>query len=413
MDPRSPEDGLEPFAQPEPDRVSRPLLLVVAVVLLTAATVWLVVGSTLLRDGDPTSPGAGASASARPRETPSSRPSPSLVPTPAATPSQLAAGSWAVVATDSLNLRDAPSTDAKVLGTAPAGRLVKVAGGATIVNGTPWYPVHAVAGSARAGWMAGEGDEVFLEPAAGTVTQTWCGRVEAETAKYDASGIGVRTVPRVRFGGLTLPSNLFEPGMQGALSVAWGAGTDVCMRLTIIDGELASVTIPTLRVEACGEGGTGTNNEMTLHVGLEAVSPSGTRSDKLVWLHEALLGFSGSGFSSSDLPNLAQALFLSAYGDGQACVSVEAAGGKGSTSLSVEVTTVGCVRVYDRLSGALTLQPFSLLNGNGPALSFDIVPNSEIGPEFVPGTMLGASVRAAGGPAGVISVEAVPVPDCS
>jgi hypothetical protein len=317
-----------------------------------------------------------------------------------------------VVVTDALNLRDAPSTDAQVLGIAPAGRLVDVAGGATIVNGTPWYPVHVVAGSARTGWMAAEGDEIFLQPAAGTVTQAWCGRVEAEATESDDSGAGVRTVPRVRFGGLTLSSHLFEPGMQGALNVAWGAGSDVCMRLTITDGELASVAIPTLAVEACGEGGYGANNEMTLHVGSEAVSPSGTRSDKLIWLHEALLGFSSSGSSSSDLPNLAQALFLSAYGDRQACISVEAAGGKGSTSLSVEVTTVGCVRVYDRSGGALILQPVSPLNGNGPALSFDIVPSSEIAPEFVPGGVLGASVRAAGGPAGVVLVEAVTVPDC-
>jgi len=314
--------------------------------------------------------------------------------------------------TDALNLRDAPSTDANALGIAPAGRLVEIAGGATIVNGTPWYPVHVVAGSARTGWMAAEGDEIFLQPAAGAVTQAWCGRVEAAATESDESGAGVRTVPRVRFGGLTLSSHLFEPGMQGALSVAWGAGSDVCMRLTITDGELASVTIPTLEVEACGEGGYGADNEMTLHVGSEAVSPSGTRSDKLIWLHEALLGFAGSGSSSSDLPNLAQALFLSAYGDGQACIAVEAAGGKGSTSLSVEVTTVGCVSVFDRSGGALILQPVSLLNGNGPALSFDIVPSSEIGPEFVPGSVLGASVRAAGGPVGVVLVEAVPVTDC-
>jgi hypothetical protein len=318
-----------------------------------------------------------------------------------------------VVVTDALNVRDAPSTDAKVLGIAPAGRLVVVAGGATMVNDTPWYPVHVVAGSARAGWMAADGDETFLEPATGTITQGWCGPVERQATQSDDSGAGVRTVPRVRVGGLTLASHLFEPGMQGALSVAWGAGSDVCMRLTVTDAELASVAIPTLEVEACGEGGYGANNEMTLHVGSEAVSPSGTRSDKLLWLHEALLGFSSLGSTPSDLPNLAQALYLSAYGDGQACISVHAAGGKGSTTLSVEVTTVGCVRVYDRSGSMLTLQPVSLVNGNGPALSFDIVQSSEIGSEFVSGTALGASIRAAGGTAGVVVAEAVPVPDCS
>lgn len=412
MDATSPHENLEPSAPPEPDAVSRPLLLVVVVVLLGAVLVWLVVASSLLSDDDAASPGAEASASATPRQTSSTRPSPSAAPTPTATAAPLAVGSWAVVVTDALNLRDGPSTEAKALGIAPAGRLVEVAGGATIVNGTPWYPVHVVAGSARSGWMAAEGDEIFLAPATGTVTQAWCGRVEAEATQTDDSGAGVRTVPRVQFGGLTLSSHLFEPGMQGALSVAWGAGSDVCMRLTITNGQLASVTVPSLEVEACGEGGNGADNEMTLHVGSEAVSPSGTRSDKLIWLHEALLGFSGSGSSSSDLPNLAQTLFLSAYGDGQACISVGAAGGKGSTSLSVEVTTVGCVRVYDRSGGALILQPVSLLNSNGPALSFDIVASSEVGPEFVPGSVLGASVRAAGGPAGVVLVEPVPVPDC-
>jgi hypothetical protein len=355
------------------------------------------------------SPGPSADTSHEPAgETASASPTQSTVPSTEPLPRRLATDRWVVVATDALNLRDGPSLDAEVLGTAPHGQLVEVVDAATIVDDTPWYPVRVVAGFARAGWMAGEqGAELLLEPATGTIEQSWCGRMEAAVIEYEG---GLRTLPLVRFAGLQIPSDLFEAGMAGALSVAWGADKDICMHLTVTDAELVAATVPSLELEVCGMSGFSAANDMILFGRDLAVSPGGTGAERLIWLHEALLGFQLPPVP--DLPNVVQALLLSAYSQVQSCIAVQAAGGLGSTSLSVEVTVVDCVSVVARSSSQLILARFSLLNGVGLPLPFDIVPNSQVGPEFVPGTRLGARVSAAGGPAGAISVQAVSIPDC-
>ena len=342
-------------------------------------------------------------------------PSPSAGPTVISSqgpPTRLAADSWASVVTDVVNLRDGPSLDANVLGAARHGDLVHVSGSPTISDSIGWYPVAAVVGSGRTGWMAGEqGQEIFLEPVIGTTTQGWCGRMEAGTTAYASPGVHLTAF--VQVGGLKIPSSLFDPAMQGALAVAWGADANICMNVTVTASAVTKVTVPSFAAEACGEGSWGAQGELALNIDDPVLKHVGVDLGRGFWLHDAMLGFETYGGSSIDLPNLGKVVMLSSDAKSEACMTIVGHGGLGSTELDMGLSTTGCVAVAGRSGIEIGLAHFSATYGAQSPWSFAIGPGSDVGPEFVAGAVLMAKVHAAGGPAGAITVQAVEDPGCA
>jgi hypothetical protein len=311
-----------------------------------------------------------------------------------------------------VNLRDGPSLDAAVLGSAAHGQLVFVTGSATLANGATWYPVAAIVGSGRTGFMAGaQGSETFLEPTTGTVAQEWCGRLAVGATEYDQSTSVVTSSPVVRFAGLELPGGRFEPGLATALSVAYGADVDVCMELTVTDAELSAVTVSDFETVACGQGTFfGPQGAMVLVAG--DMGATGARDERHVWLHEALLGFDPSEITGQ-LPNFAQALALArgqdASGADEGCIHVDVVGGSSSTSVTSSIDVVGCLAVEARSSSEIVIARENFIASR----HFEIVPNSVIAPELVPEAgAVGMRLTVAGGPIGVLTIEAAAVPGC-
>lgn len=151
-----PHEGLEPAQEQSPPR-SRAWMGVLAGVLLAAIGAGAVLAMLTQAPVDPElaatgSPAAGTSDGGMPSAEPSPAPvsSTPATPTPEPTPTSnaiLANRAIANVLVDQLNVRDAASPTAEVLGQLRAGSRVFVIGAPQSVDGMHWYRVAVVSGA--------------------------------------------------------------------------------------------------------------------------------------------------------------------------------------------------------------------------------------------------------------------------
>jgi uncharacterized protein YgiM (DUF1202 family) len=100
--------------------------------------------------------------------------------------SGLVIGSEGIVASDDLNLRDAPALSGGVLAALPIGMRLTLLDGPTAADGYNWYHVQ-IPGQADQGWVAGE----FLVPSPGVSATFEIG----EAVVINAEGLNLRSEP--------------------------------------------------------------------------------------------------------------------------------------------------------------------------------------------------------------------------
>lgn len=339
--------------------------------------------SPLLSSGPSRSPPESAIPSATPTPLPTV-PVTTHSSQPTASPPLVADGTWATVAIDGIPVRDRPHganigfiyLDTPVF-----------AGAAVESGGVTWYPVVA---QGFGGWVAaGSAATPSLVPF-GDGHLTWHGRIMQPTVSADPL-TDLRFEPSVNVAGLVLDSDLFHPAMLGALNVAWASGDGQVVELNIVDSRTVAAKTSVFSGLCGGRGELGGSGQLSLRFDDLEVSPDEPVQDVSLYLHDAMLGFSHQQATAA-LPNIAQALLLSYYGnDGSTCIQAYATGDRESTTVAMRMITNDCLTVLSATDATVVLADDEDPDP-GFAQTFTVVDGDQVDPGVVAGATLGLRV---------------------
>ena len=273
---------------------------------------------------------------------------------------------------------------------APAGTLIRVLSRGDYLfvrddpveaDGVSWHPVAVGGGS---GWVAGGTQaDPFIFPFSGPISLSWLGVVESPPVLLGVAE-DFRTEATVTIGLAYFDTALFDPGMLGALNVAWGSGNVANIGVDVMGGRTTAVGTTVVAGLCDGNGMMGGQGQLGLRAG-----------GREIWFNDELLGFSHT-VATASLPNIGQALLISYYGArGRTCIDVEARGDLKSTTVVRRVITTDCMTV-----ASVSPTDVVLIDDSGQVDAqhrFTVTAADEIDPAVVSGATLGLRVYAADG----------------
>jgi hypothetical protein len=303
-------------------------------------------------------PSIGASPTAEPTATasPSPTPSPTPIPTPAGPPQEVAAGAWATVAVEELNVRSDAGTDAASNYLLVRGAVVHVAEGPVSVAGLNWYRIASLGGAVgwvSSGWVA----EPFLTTLVEDPTLIRCG--EVGRAVFDVlDGVPTPHDP-ITIGDLALPVAAFSDFSLGAIELMRAIGGEACFSAQVGSDGAPAISAQ-LNVAACGR---------LVHEGdfyrirpaaLQNVGPEGQVKDPAI-VHPAL--YADGPQSDRFSPNLGNVFTLIASAmdanDATGCVFVGVTEGPDGTEAYRSVDTTQCLIVHEHTATSVQLSPIA------------------------------------------------------